>query len=93
MIFHVTQANGLAKLKSLFPELTEKQFLLTLRWVLGADLVDLSIDNESSIDGVKKVLQRSKIALGVERLDSVRPLFLSRVTVGLFMVMNDNSTN
>lgn len=43
-----------------------------------------------SIDGVKKALQRSKIALGVERLDSVRPLFLSRVAIGLFMVMNDN---
>lgn len=47
MIFHPSQTNGLGKLKSLFPELTEKQFLLTLRWVLGADLVDLSIDNES----------------------------------------------
>ncbi|MGL5729261.1 MAG: hypothetical protein ACRCYD_15590 [Plesiomonas sp.] len=91
MIFHVTQADGLAKLKSLFPELTEKQFLLTLRWVLGADFVDLSIDNESSIDGVKKVLQRSKAALGLERLEAVRPLFLSRVTVGLFMAMNSPS--
>lgn len=89
--FHSTHVRGLAQMKGLFPELTEKQFMLTMRWALGADLVDLSMDNDSSVEAVKKTLQRSKAALGVERLETVRSLFLSRVTVGLFMAISDLS--
>lgn len=80
-----THLCGLIQIKSLFPELTEKQFIVTFYWAIGTELFDIAREQSCSVEAVKKTLQRSKGALGVERLESVRSVFLCRIMADLWI--------
>ncbi|HAV8963333.1 TPA: hypothetical protein ACF2XS_004534 [Escherichia coli] len=82
--FDFTHLNGLTQIKALFPELTEKQFRVTLSWVFGSEIIDIASEHECSIEAVKKTLQRSKLALGSKRLEAVRVIFLCRIMADLW---------
>ncbi|CNI37172.1 Uncharacterised protein [Yersinia thracica] len=80
-----THLHGLTQMKMLFPELTEKQFRLTYYWVVGGDMVDIAKLSESSLDAVKKTLQRTRQNLGCDRLETVRLIFLARIETAKFI--------
>ncbi|HDX9051776.1 TPA: hypothetical protein ACHJX8_004453 [Yersinia enterocolitica] len=80
-----THLHGLTQMKMLFPELTEKQFRLTYYWFRGGDLVDIANLTDCSVAAVKKTLQRSRQALGCDRLETVRLIFLARIETAHFM--------
>ncbi|HGG5823021.1 TPA: hypothetical protein ACJG25_004113 [Salmonella enterica subsp. enterica serovar Saintpaul] len=82
--FDFTHLHGLTQIKALFPELTEKQFRLTLCWVLGTEIIDIARENYCTTEAVKKTLQRSRLALGAERLEAVRSIFLCRLMADLW---------
>ncbi|UCQ29615.1 hypothetical protein DCF83_18015 (plasmid) [Edwardsiella tarda] len=82
--FDFTHLHGLTQIKALFPELTEKQFRLTFSWVLGTEVIDIARDSDCTTEAVKKTLQRSKLALGAERLEAVRSIFLCRLIADLW---------
>ncbi|HFF9119502.1 TPA: hypothetical protein ACGFAU_004539 [Yersinia enterocolitica] len=83
-VFNFTQLDSLIQMRVLFPELTDKQFKLSFMWAWGMDLTSLAETNESSVDAVKKNLQRSRTAMGLEHVDTMRSTILLRVFVGLW---------
>lgn len=85
-VFNFTQLDNLIQMRVLFPELTDKQFRLAFMWAWGMDLASLAETNESSIDAVKKNLQRSRSAMGLEHVETMRSTILMRLVVGLWGV-------
>ncbi|ENG8827706.1 sigma-70 family RNA polymerase sigma factor [Salmonella enterica] len=83
--FNISHLNRLAQIKGLFPELTEKQFRLTMNWAMGMTLEDIASEFGSTAEAVKKTLQRSKSRIGADRLDTLRSIFLCRVLLSAFV--------
>jgi DNA-binding NarL/FixJ family response regulator len=74
-------------LRSLFPELTESQFRVAALYALGTSNSDTAGICGISEIAVKAALSRSRDALGLEELASLRPLFNCRMLAGLYTII------
>ncbi|MBX9486162.1 hypothetical protein J8Z82_14860 [Yersinia enterocolitica] len=77
--------NAMMTLRTEFPELSPKMFLASAAYSLGLDIPQISELTGSSNEATRKALQRSKAALGLGSLASLRGVFLMRA---MFTVLN-----
>lgn len=82
-VFNFTQIDNLLQIRDLFPELTEKQFKVCFMWAWGMEPLAVAELNDSTLEATKKSLQRSRQALGLGSLDTMRNTILLRVVVGM----------
>lgn len=82
-VFNFTQIDNLLQIRDLFPELTEKQFKIAFMWAWGMKPDAVAVANESTLEATKKSLQRSRQALKLGSLESMRNTILLRVVVGM----------
>lgn len=71
-------------LRSLFPELSESQFRVAALYALGTGNQETARICGISEGAVKSALVRSRDALGLEELASLRTLFNCRMLAGLY---------
>lgn len=77
--------NAMVMLKQTFPELTPKQFVACTAYALAGNIHHICAITGASVDATKKQLQRSREALELESLESLRSVFLMRT---LFTVLD-----
>jgi hypothetical protein len=73
-----SNATAIFKLKQQFPELSNKQFMSCLAYSIGMDANDIACISGNTYEAVKKQMQRSKIALNLDRLENIRAIFIMR---------------
>ncbi|MCF1165451.1 hypothetical protein [Yersinia pseudotuberculosis] len=78
------RSNAMMALKIEFPELTVKQFVACTAYALTGNINQICAITGASAEATKKQLQRSKEALELETLESLRSVFLMRT---LFTVL------
>lgn len=71
---------SLIKYKTLFPELTAKQYRVVIVYSLGISMKGLCINDESSLPSCKNLLSRACQNLGVP-LEELRGLVMLRILV------------
>lgn len=74
-----SNATAIFKLKQQFPELSNKQFMSCLAYSIGMDASDIASFSGNTYEAVKKQLQRSKISLNLDKLESIRSIFIMRM--------------
>lgn len=81
-------------MKELFPELTEKQFTLSLSlsWSWGHNINNLALEHGCSPEAIRKNLYRSKVALELDSLDALRSTILLRLFVHMFQCSHSYCT-
>ncbi|HHH2006446.1 TPA: hypothetical protein ACPZF7_004217 [Yersinia enterocolitica] len=84
-VFNLRNANAMVMLKQSFPELTAKQFVTSAAYALTGNISQICAITGVSVDASKKQLQRSREALELETLESLRSVFLMRT---LFTVLD-----
>ncbi len=81
----MSRANAMMALKTEFPELTAKQFIASATYALTGNVNQICAITGASAEATKKQLQRSREALELESLESLRSVFLMRT---LFTVLD-----
>lgn len=76
-------------LRSLFPELSESQYRVAALYALGSSNQEAAIICGISESAVKKLLSRSRDALGLEELTSLRVLFNCRMMAGFYGIVSE----
>lgn len=77
-VLNMRKASAMMTLKQFFPELTEKQFIASAAYAMGLSLSNISAMNGCSFETTKKQLQRSKAALNLDTLETMRGVFVMR---------------
>lgn len=78
--------SGILNLRRIFPELTDAEFLVLMHYAHGTSVDCIADIMKSSVAAIKQTLQRTRIKLMLEKLESARGLYNARIHTALVSV-------